>query len=182
MKKEIRTRELINRLARLDAAAAWEGELNPSQRAILDYLKHANKFSRSPSNIAEYLGTTRGTVSQSLKSLGLKGYVTEHRSAADKRALRFDLSDKGVEASLQRSDVVASVAKLGAEEHTALQNMLTALVEDLLAKNNGRVFGLCKNCVHFSTHGNQHHCNLLSVNLTADDAAQICHEQKPAGA
>ncbi|MDG1431396.1 MAG: MarR family winged helix-turn-helix transcriptional regulator [Paracoccaceae bacterium] len=61
----------------------------------MDYLGQANRFSRSPSHVAEYLGTTRGTVSQSFKSLVQKGYVTEHRSKFDKRIISFELTASG---------------------------------------------------------------------------------------
>ena len=64
---EAQIRFLLNRVDRVASAEDWSDDLNPTQMTILRYLDRANQFSRSPSNIADYLGTTRGTVSQSLK-------------------------------------------------------------------------------------------------------------------
>jgi DNA-binding MarR family transcriptional regulator len=89
MNSAYQIRALINRLARLDAAETWEVDLNPAQLAALDYLVRANRFSRAPSQVAEYLGTTRGTMSQTLKSLVRKGYLTERGSESDRRSISY---------------------------------------------------------------------------------------------
>jgi len=68
-------RELIERLARVSAADEWADDLNPTQKAALAYLARANQYSRSPSQVAEFLAATRGTVSQTLKALARKGLI-----------------------------------------------------------------------------------------------------------
>ena len=40
------------------------------------YLARANRFSRGPSHLADWLGTTRGTVSQTLKALERDGLIS----------------------------------------------------------------------------------------------------------
>ena len=95
MTQEHRIRELLARLARLDASESWTDDLNPAQRAVMDYLARANRFSRSTSNEADFLGSTRGTDSQTLKALSAKGYVSEERANSDKRVVRYDLTQKG---------------------------------------------------------------------------------------
>ncbi len=169
--------ELINRLARLDGAAAWQGDLNPTQRAVLNYLGRANRFSKSPSHVAEYLGTTRGTVSQSLKSLMQKGYVSERRSTHDKRVISFDLTSKGAGISGQRSNLELAVSGLDPSRRAALQSALSEILKGMLARNNGRAFGLCKTCLHFQPDAPGGFCKLLSEPLSATEAEQICHEQ-----
>lgn len=177
MNKQDRLRELINRLARLDAGEAWAGDLNPSQRTVLDYLNRANRFSRSPSHIAEYLGSTRGTVSQTLKSLGKKGYVTETRSDTDKRAIYFDLTEKGRGVVQLSNSLARGLSGLDADDQDTLNALLSNLLTGLIAQNNGRPFGICRHCAHFSDRANGGYCTLLSVHLTAHDTTQICHEQ-----
>jgi len=180
MKDHLHIRELINRLARLDAASAWDGDLNPTQRAVLDYLGRANRFSRSPSHVADFLGSTRGTISQSIKSLLMKGYVSEHRSTLDKRAISFALTEKG-KAIVQRGDELAqSVTNLDEREQQALLTLLTRLLRDQLAKNNGRAFGMCNTCAHFEAAATGGFCKLLSEKLSPEETLQICHEQRSA--
>ena len=73
-------RDLIDRLTRLAAAEEWNGPLNPSQFAALNYLARANRFSRATSHVADFLATTRGTASQTLKALSRKELIAETSS------------------------------------------------------------------------------------------------------
>ena len=180
MNNHLRIRELINRLARLDTAQAWQGDLNPTQSAVLDYLSRANRFSRSPSHVADYLGTTRGTISQSLKSLCQKGYVIERRSEADKRTISFELSAKGSEAADTPNVMATQVAKMDGISSAVLIAGLEALLLPLLKKRGGKPFGICNECNHFVSRQNGGYCELLSENLSQTDATQICHEQASA--
>lgn len=180
MKPELRIRELINRLARLDAAQAWSGDLNPTQSAVLDFLGRANRFSRSPSHVADYLGTTRGTVSQSLKSLTQKGYVIELRSKTDKRAISFDLTAKGQATILTPNITADAVATMDRKSSLMMITGLEALLMQLLARNGGRSFGVCNECTHFVPKSNGGHCSLLSQDLAHTETSQICHEQQTA--
>ena len=180
MKQELHIRELINRLARLDTAQAWQGDLNPTQSAVLDYLNRANRFSKSPSHVAEYLGTTRGTVSQSLKSLSQKGYVTEERSLTDRRTLRLELTTKGAEAARRPNMTAEAVSGMDQSSRDALLTSLQSLLALLLKENRGRPFGICKECKHFVERESGNYCSLLSEDLSASDATQICFEQATA--
>ncbi|WP_094022921.1 MarR family winged helix-turn-helix transcriptional regulator [Maliponia aquimaris] len=177
MKGHLHIRELINRLARLDAASAWEGDFNPTQRAVLVYLDRANRFSRSPSHVAEYLGTTRGTISQTFKSLLQKGYVTEHRSTRDKRAIHFELTAKGKEIARGYGGLEQSLSNLDAREQQALHAALTAILKGVLDQNGGRAFGVCNTCMHYEPSGSGGFCTLLSEPLSAAETTLICHEQ-----
>ncbi len=180
MESHLHIRELITRLARLDAAAGWDGDLNPTQRAVLTYLGRANRFSRSPSHVAEYLGTTRGTISQSFKSLLQKGYVSEVRSAQDKRAISFSLTAKGEEVAQAAGDLDCIISNLCEEQKQALQASLMKVLKGLVQQNNGRAFGVCKTCIHFETSRTGGHCRSLSEPLAPEETTLVCHEQESA--
>ncbi|WDR02045.1 MarR family transcriptional regulator [Devosia algicola] len=137
-------RTLINRLSRLDAAQGWVDDLNPTQLAALTYLAHANRFSRSPSHVADYLGTTRGTMSQTLKALERKGHVEEQRSESDKRSISYGLTASGQEATAAPSLMEAGLEGLSRDARDALAQLLTRLLKLSLAENQGRAFGVCK--------------------------------------
>ncbi|WP_108816332.1 MarR family winged helix-turn-helix transcriptional regulator [Loktanella sp. Alg231-35] len=177
MANETHIRDLINRLARLDSAQGWTGDLNPTQLAMLSYLGQANRFSKSPSHVAEYLGTTRGTATQSLKSLQQKGYVAERRSEVDKRVISYELTVTGREMSRSPAPLQAAVSSLSTKERQTFHQLLQSALLDVLARNKGREFGLCKNCQHHQESNKGPYCALLDVELTRDEADQICYEQ-----
>ena len=55
------------------------------QWTILHYLRQANRYSNTPQALGEYLGLTKGTVSQSLKRLEARGWVKRVADARDGR-------------------------------------------------------------------------------------------------
>jgi DNA-binding MarR family transcriptional regulator len=178
--RNLHLRALLERLARVSAAEAWDAGLNPAQGAALAYLARANRFSRAPSQVADYLGATRGTVSQTLKALQRKGLIREEPDGADGRRIAYHLTDEGRAAlAAQRlpEGVLEGLAPADAE---ALERGATALLRGLLAARGGRSFGLCRTCRHHRAWSPAPRCALLKIDLAPDEAEQICHEHAPA--
>jgi hypothetical protein len=126
------------------------------------------------------LGTTRGTISQSFKSLLQKGYVSELRSSQDKRTISFALTPKGEEAAGVGSSLDLALIDLDETQKHALQVMLMEILSGFVRQNNGRAFGVCKTCIHFDGSGDGGYCTLLSEQLSPEETSQICHEQESA--
>ena len=169
-------RTYIQRLARLDAAEMWDSDLNPAQIAALDYLACANRFSRAPSHVADYLGTTRGTTSQTLKALIRKGYAEEKRSTADRRSITCDLTPKGWQAAARIKSLRATIAGTSATTQKDLQDGLQTVLETALAAHGRRAFGVCARCAYHQTQNGAPFCALLTLPLSPPEAEQICHE------
>ncbi|SHK05862.1 DNA-binding transcriptional regulator, MarR family [Shimia gijangensis] len=177
MSKNTHISQLITRLARLSASETWGGDLNPAQVSALSYLSRANRFSRSPSHVAEYLGTTRGTMSQTLKSLVGKGYVAEVSSETDRRSISYDLTPEGVRLAARRGVLDDAVGSVPERERAILHGALSDALRSLVAKNGGRSFGICSTCRHHQRKGRTPYCGLLDLVLKPEEALQICREQ-----
>ncbi len=173
-------RALINRLARLDSAENWDGTLNPAQRAALDYLARANRFSRSPSHVADFLGTTRGTTSQTLKALMRKGFVAEERSDMDRRSISYRLTDAGRRMVGTRSLLLTVLEEMPENDRAQIESSMQRLLNLAMRKNGSKPFGICRTCRHFKPTGAGGYCKLLQVALDPAETEQICHEQEPA--
>lgn len=170
-------RAFIGRLARLDAAETWADDLNPAQIAALDYLSRANRFSRAPSHVAAYLGTTRGTMSQTLKSLERKGYLRDRRSETDRRSITCELTEAGIAIAARKGALPDAIETLPASQRDSLRDGLEAVLSARLVANGGRSFGVCRTCAHHSQDAEGAYCALLSLRLEPHEAEQICHEQ-----
>ena len=171
--------ELILRLARLELAGAWQDDLNPAQRAALAYLARANRFSRAPSQVADYLGTTRGTVSQTLKALGNKGHIAAEAAPGDRRSIRYRVTDRGRAEVALRGGLEPALTELDPDTRGALHALLDDLLGKAIQANRSRPFGLCEDCAHFRPDGPGGFCKLLSESLAPEEKRQICHEQTP---
>lgn len=173
-----RAEALLERLARLQAAGDWADDLNPTQWTALSYLARANRFSRAPSQVADYLAATRGTVSQTLKALARKGLVEEAASDGDRRSISYQATPAG-QATLSRQRMLGeALANLPEARVAALADGLSELVGALVAARGGRGFGLCRTCRHHrpARGGEEGYCRLLDLPLAPHEADQICHE------
>lgn len=179
--REAQLSELLERLARVRAADGWRDDLNPVQRAALAYLARANRFSRSPSQIADYLMTTRGTVSQTLKSLARRGLVKERPREADKRSITYELTPAGRTQLDGQTAIDRAIGGLSDAELYGLTASIERLLQDALRWREERTFGVCRTCWHHvpaqeGERDGRAWCRLLSVPLGVEEATQICHE------
>ena len=180
---------LIDRLERLARFGEQADRLNPAQWDALRYLARANRFSRTPAAVADYLASTRGTVSRTLASLESKGYVSRDQSSRDGRSVVFALT-REAEKALKR-DPLLTMAK-DVEQATGgnvaeLLDGLRRTLREAIARNNGRAFGACFSCRHFRAHirpasRTPHHCALLNEPLSEADSYSICVEQESSAA
>ncbi|MBU2582706.1 MAG: MarR family transcriptional regulator [Alphaproteobacteria bacterium] len=181
----IEAAHLIDRLDRLARSSEAAGGLNPAQWEALRFVARANRFSRTPAALAEYLGSTRGTISQTLIALEQKGHVTREASARDRRSVVLGLTARG-RGMLRDDPILELAANLAASQPDALDTlveMLRGTLHAMLTRNAGRAFGACYTCRHFRRDvdvesATPHHCALLDEPLSEDDSRAICIEQE----
>lgn len=167
---------ILDRIARLRGARRRSAALPEAQVAALDYLSRANRFSRTPSAVADYLAATRGTVSQTFLSLARKGLVAEEPAPDDRRSRIYSLTVAG-RAGI---GVQAPVPDWGEAGHHALLTGLRAALAAMIRDAGGRSFGLCRTCRHHRPGDADAFCALLGVALEAAEGEQICAEHQPA--
>ena len=143
---------LLSHLGRAGEPDRACGGLTGAQLSALRYLARANPMSRTASALAAYQGTTRGTVSQTVKALVRAGYVTRTPSQADKRSVRLDLTDAGWAKLAQApSDrLVAALAQLPTDKRAALADAAMSLNGALSAQDPETGFGTCQSCRYLS--------------------------------
>jgi len=178
---------LIERLERLARAGAEAERLNPAQWNALRFIASANRFSRTPAALAEFLASTRGTISRTLMALEKNGYVSRDPSPTDGRGVLLSLTPRGENAV--RNDPLLALARdieRATAPHTRqLVDSLAAVLRNAVARNGGRPFGLCHACRHFRGHAQPssstpHHCDLLDEPLSEADSRKICIEHEAA--
>ncbi|MFY8063120.1 MAG: MarR family winged helix-turn-helix transcriptional regulator, partial [Usitatibacteraceae bacterium] len=91
--------ELVERLGNLMRAearrAGSDEQLAPVHVEALVYLANANRYSNTPQVLSEYLGLTKGTISQSLLLLDRRGLIERYQDDIDRRVVRLRLSATG---------------------------------------------------------------------------------------
>lgn len=173
---------LVERLGRLARARSFTDGLNPAQWETLRYLGRCNSFSNTPGAVARFLGTTKGTVSQTVTALERKGMIEKRRCPRQPRSVKLNLTERG-QHMLTRdplADFEAAAVALGREVH-ALAERLDAFVDELRVLDGGASFGTCASCRFLGRDAaSAGHCRNFNVALTEDDRLGICVAHEPA--
>ena len=130
--------EMLSRhLRRLMRQSVAETGLQMVQFEILDYLAHAPEMAATPARVTEWLGQTKGTVSQTISLLTRRGYLRKVSDSRDGRLTRLYLTDRGHEVVY---DVNARIDRvLSRIENTsgAYQKIFNSILRDILSQMNG---------------------------------------------
>ena len=175
-----RTYEFLERIASLMRAeqrrSAGAGGLEPVHIQALAYLSRANRFSDTPQSAGEYLGLTKGNMSQRLLWLERNGYLERSRDEKDRRVVHLRLTGRA-----RRELAELSPPRLWREasgETERLAGELEDLLRRLLAHGEYRAFGQCSTCRHHAQMGGGPYCALLETPLEASQVDKFCREHE----
>ena len=174
--------ELVAQLGRMTYGESFANGLTPAQWTVLRYFSRANRFSRTMSAFAEFHATTRGTASQTIKSLAQSGYLTRKRSKTDGRSVHFNLTHKSKK---MLSDdpfeaLVGAAGALSKSEHRTVARSLERMLYKLAQQEGKRLFGMCTNCKYFQKDDCCHKgesiyiCTLMDEPLEEAEIEQLC--------
>ena len=174
--------ELIAQLGRMTYGESFANGLTPAQWTILRYFSRANRFSRTTSAFAEFHATTRGTASQTIKSLVQSGYLARKRSKTDGRSTNFHLTQKSKKMLLGDpfKALEGAVGALSKSEHRTVARSLERMLCKLAQKDGKRFFGICTNCIHFKIDDccqkgeSDYVCTLMDEPLQAAEIEKLC--------
>ncbi len=151
--------------------------LQPIHVQVLEFLSKCNDHSNTPATVADYLGLTKGTVSQSLQVLERKGYISKYTDSEDGRVVHLNLLAAGVQLVEKNCllDIPYQAESAETIQHfSALETALQATLVALQTANHAKSFGLCHTCFYFSEVNNYYHCQLTDLPLMQADADKIC--------
>ncbi len=180
---------LLERLANLlrteERAAGLRHGVQPVHLQALRYLQSCNRYSNTPAALTEYLGLTKGTVSQTLLLLEDKGLLRKEGSTEDRRVVHLYLTDAG-RAVLEEAlppELFTRAFRMLPGGGEGLEESLMGLLRSLQAANAQRSFGACATCKHFRREGpGRFRCGLTEEPLSREDSLLLCRDHEAASA
>jgi DNA-binding MarR family transcriptional regulator len=181
--KKVDVFDLIERMAALirseERKKCTELGLQPVHLQVLDYLSRCNRYSDTPAALTNYLGMTRGTVSQTVLLLAKKGFIKKTTDLSDRRMVHLSLLAEGdaILKQARASDLFKQAALLF-EEHNFINNeeMFMKALTSLQKANKSQSFGLCRTCHYFTETSVGFNCGLTKEPLSQSDSEKICQE------
>lgn len=157
--------------------------LQPVQFEALHYLSLCNRYSDTPMGVTEFLGQTKGTVSQTLKVLEKRDLIQKVSDEKDRRGTHLKMTEQGrqlVTDILPLSLVQQASDKMPEDEIAGINATLQQVLRRLQQANQCRPFGLCESCIHNKTLDNgDYFCGLTKEVLQPLEVKKICREHVP---
>lgn len=172
--------ELVSRISRLVQADGRASGLPAAQLEALTYVAIANRYSDTPSAVAEYFGTSRGTTSQTIRALERAGLLVRRADRDDGRVFHLALTEPGrrlLRRFVPPPTLQAATASLGPAGTAEVEEALRGLLRAMTRANRGRAFGVCRTCKHFRRERQRsYRCGLTGEPLSESDSTLLCRE------
>ena len=141
--------ELLGQVARILWFEGTKHGMRDREWMALRFLSRANRFSRTPSALASYVGTTRGTASFIIGELERFGYLERKRSVKDKRSVMLSVTQQGKK-FLARDPVnglVDAIAVLDDDSKVRFRDTLRHVLDQADAAEQRHHTDVCKRCI-----------------------------------
>lgn len=174
--------ELVFHLGRIATGEGLVEGLTAAQWAALRYFAQANRFSQTPSAFAAFHGTTRGTASQTIKSIETLGYLTRMRSEDDRRSVRLVLTEKARDILVNDplGSLVRAADSLPQSVRGHFANTLQRMLGHVTQERGKPPFGTCTSCQYLESNDCSregqapYECGLTSDPLLLEELDGIC--------
>jgi DNA-binding MarR family transcriptional regulator len=168
--------ELLIHIARSSRGEDLASPLTAAQWTCLRFFARANRVSRTPSAFASFQVTTRGTASQTIKTLEEKGLLARFRSDRDGRSVRLEITEQGNETlnADPLADLMRLIDLIKPKERAAFLATLSLLSETLAGLKGAQAFGTCKACTHYTSSDGGGYCACIAAELAPGDVGKLC--------
>lgn len=177
------TQQLLERLASLLRSESRNlliaYGLQPVQFEALHYLSICNRYSDTPMSVTEFLGQTKGSVSQTLKVLEKKGLIVKTTDSNDKRVSHMTVTKEGRKLVNRVLPSPLLQSAIDDKDTVKLNVSLSALLRSVQQVNGFKSFGQCVSCRHnIKSATDDYLCGLTKEPLSKIDITLICREHE----
>ena len=156
--------------------------LLPAQFQVLHYLSMCNRFSDTPIAVAEFLGQTKGSISQTISALQKKGMLTKQADENDKRVSHLVLSTaakKILKRNIPPEKFEKASQNLSRQQQSEIISALKLLHAAVVQTNQLKTFGVCRSCRYLVVSEAGFCCEKFNTPLTVADTQRICRTHEP---
>jgi MarR family transcriptional regulator, negative regulator of the multidrug operon emrRAB len=175
--------EVVELLVKSAGTWLFEGRqfgLSDREWMALRFLARANRFSRTPTALAIFLGTTRSTTSEIAAELRKKGLVIPEPSAEDRRSVTLCVTPQGKK-FLDRDPINAlrdQIEALTIDDRSQLRRSLRRVLVQGAASERQHNTDICSGCMFLVENGDgsdrQFKCRRFRKAIASKDTALLC--------
>ena len=171
----------LERVSQAFRVMLWnEGKLyglSPIQIQLLTFLLHYPEEKRTVTFLAGFFNMTKATISDAVKALESKGYLTRKVVVTDSRSSSLHLTREGKAIARKVEKFAAPLQNIVDQLPGKEQGLLLEQLQTLIHQLNGEQIlspqSMCFNCAHYAKKKG-HFCNVLSTPLSAAELRFEC--------
>ena len=180
----------FEKLARANRVLLWEmakqEKLSPSQVQFLTFLKRHPEELCNVNNLAKEFDLSEATVSEVIKSLHNKGFISKKRYKEDGRVYILRLTDNGEKLANKVSawshSLEEHIGQFTSEKKEKILLYLMELLKSLQKAGIINVAKMCLTCANFKRDAHPgstkpHHCKLMDSSMANSELTIDCKEQ-----
>lgn len=177
----------LERISQAFRVLLWEESkahaLSPIQVQILIFCAHHPGKRCKVGYLAEEFNVTKPTVSDAVKLLVFKGYLTRQDDPTDSRSHILELTREG-QAMAQRVSTFTShirqpISSMPAGQKNSLLQSLLRLISQLQRSGIISLNRMCFSCRFYQRKQGSHYCHLLKSQLADQELRVDCPEYEP---
>jgi len=154
--------------------------LSPIQIQILIFIAYHKTEFCNVSHLAKEFNITKPTISDAIRVLDKKGFITKNYSSSDSRSYSIGLSTAGKKMVEETSDFAAPLKfQLNTIQRTDLEALFGTLSKLIYQLNRNGILSVqrtCYGCKFYSRKADQDYCHLLDKELLNTDIRLDCPE------
>lgn len=174
----------LERISEAFRVLLWEKskiiKLSPIQIQILIFLKNHEAKYCTINSLADEFNMTAATISDAVRVLREKKFVTKSRSKDDKRVYYLSITQKGEKVVEENSNFIQSLLEatgtLEENEKEELFRSLIKIISNLNQKNVVLTKRMCFTCTYLRKENESFYCELLQLKLNLKDLRIDCPE------
>ena len=178
--------QAFERISKTFRVLLWEESkkygISPIQIQILIFCLTHKEEMLKVSFLAKEFDLTKATISDSVKILLKKEFLTKIPDAHDSRSYTIRLTNTGRNIAKKTSSYTkaleTSVGGLGNAEKEPLFNSLLSIIEELNKKSVISIQRMCLTCYHYRKDKNDHYCSFLKKPLQNEELQIDCPDHK----
>lgn len=180
----------LERIGEAFKVSLWEENkkygLSPTQLQIITFLLFHPKEFRTISNIANEFNTTKASISDSVKALETKGFITREKILKDFRVSTINLTENGkeiaVEAAKYADRIEEIISGMPREKKETLMETLLEIIHQLFNQGIISIQRMCLTCKYYVRQENSaNECTLLQTPLKVTDLRVDCNNYDSPG-
>ncbi len=142
---------------------------------VLTYLHRCNRYSNTTQALSDFLGQTKGSISQTVGFLEKESYLKRVQDHQDKRVFHLELNPKSRRLVQEFETQFYGELDSAAFSERSLEDLLVKIQR----RNGLRGFGMCLTCRYNSKpSARKFVCGLTGENLTAEEVNLNCREHE----